>query len=84
MKQYYIFMKGDKYIGMDNASGGYPYETDYMFNVKPWNDPDQAIEYEQHFLDKGWKLYKIKGFNIEECEFVEEKITIRKVRVKTQ
>ncbi len=57
----YIFTSGDKYIGMDDASGGYPYETDHFTQLKVWTKIGQAIEYKGHFPEKDWQLREVTG-----------------------
>lgn len=61
----YIFMTADgKYIGMDQASGGYPYETDDLFSAKPWSSREAAMNYEKHFKEKSWHLFLVKGLDL--------------------
>ena len=60
----YIFKKEDKFIGMDDASGGYPYETDRFLSVKEWPSAGKAKSYQEHFKNEGWALYKVNGLDI--------------------
>lgn len=59
----YIFKKDGKFIGMDNQSGGYPYETDRAFSAKEWPSIDEAKKYQKMF-DPTWRLFEVKGLNL--------------------
>jgi hypothetical protein len=45
----YGFMRGDKYIGMDYSSGGYPWEAEYLPSIKMWKTVKEAEEYRAIF-----------------------------------
>ena len=62
----YIFTKGDKYIGMDDNSGGYPYETESFMQVMVWNDSKAANNYYRMFVDSDipWQLRELHGLNM--------------------
>ena len=57
----YIFVSNEssKYIGMDNASGGYPYETDNILSVHLWKNLHEALKYHSIFKDKRWTLCRL-------------------------
>jgi hypothetical protein len=59
----FIFTKGNKYIGYDSHSGGYPYETDSFMRVKVWYTKEQALRYGSNFKDKGWQLRELHGLD---------------------
>ena len=59
----YIFKNGNKFIGMDNASGGYPYETDRAFSAHEWSTIKDARDYQKMFSDE-WILYEFKSLNL--------------------
>lgn len=59
--------KTSKYIGIDNASGGYPYDCD-LTGAKIWTDKKQAKSYADTFPNKQLTLHKIK-VDDEPCAF---------------
>lgn len=62
----YLFVtKEGKYVGLDQASGGYTYETDRFQNVQIWETPEEAEDYRKSFRDKDWTLKKFKGLLLE-------------------
>lgn len=50
MNTWYYFTAGDKYIGVDRDSGGYPAYTDNPNAICFWNSPIAAVEYRNKFL----------------------------------
>jgi len=46
------------YVGIDETSGGYPYETEIRF-AKIWNSIENAIEYMAMFKNENWDLYEL-------------------------
>jgi len=56
--QFIIKTKSGKYIGIDGSSGGYPWETDNIFQAKIWSDKKAAWEYNQMFK-KDWTLHTL-------------------------
>jgi len=63
----FLFKKGEKYIGMDDASGGYPYETDRAFSAKEWSSVKEAQQYQSMFKDEGWTLHEVVGLNLRDA-----------------
>ena len=59
----------EKYIGMDNASGGYPWETDNLFAAHTYNTVQAAINYKRHFKNECWKLYRVDELILTEILF---------------
>ena len=59
--------KTGKYIGIDNASGGYPYDCD-LTGAKIWTDKKQAKGYAETFPNKELTLHKLKVED-EPCAF---------------
>jgi hypothetical protein len=62
----FIFMRSSLYIGMDNANGGYPHETNNMFQVKVWPSVDEAERYQDKFIHSAaryWQLYEVHSLN---------------------
>jgi hypothetical protein len=51
--------KTGKYIGIDNASCGYPYECE-LTDAKIWTDKKQAKNYADTFPNKEVTLHRIK------------------------
>lgn len=46
MTHRYVFISGrGHYIGLDNASGGYPYETESIFQAHPFYTIEEAQRY---------------------------------------
>lgn len=62
----YIFKRDNKYIGMDDNSGGYPYETNYCMAVKVWYSKEKALKYQKTCKEHDWKLYKLNGLLLTE------------------
>jgi len=62
----YIFITADnKYVGMDNDSGGYPYITDNCLSVHPWSSISEAKKYQESF-DGSWILMELHGLSFTE------------------
>lgn len=51
--------KTGEYIAIDQASGGYPYDTD-IFNAKIWHTKQEAREYNKMSFNHDWSLCIIK------------------------
>jgi len=64
MSDKFIFTSGEKYIAMDDVSGGYPYETDDFLQVKAWPSLDKALSYKEHFPEKDWQVRRLHGLNM--------------------
>lgn len=69
----YIFMKDSKYVAWDHASGGYPYLTTSLRDVKVWPTLDDALEYHGSFPKEGWRVYTL-DYTIGTVELTEEDI----------
>lgn len=52
-----------KFVGLDHASGGYPYLTDRIASIHIWHNYDEACRYRNMF-DKEWIIYELLGLNI--------------------
>jgi len=61
----FIFMRGNLYIGLDQGSGGYPYETEHRNQVQTWSSEREALAYQRTCSTEGknWVLYEIMGLN---------------------
>lgn len=60
MKPYVLInSKTGKYIGIDRASGGYPYDTDHLGSAKIWYNKKDAKEYADVFPNKDIVLHEI-------------------------
>ena len=60
MKTYVLVnIKTDSYIGLDNASGGYPYNTELLGNAKIWYSKEDAKEYTDLFPNKKVTLHEV-------------------------
>lgn len=57
--QYVIKNSKGNYIGIDHASGGYPYPTGFQL-AKIWATKKEAFEYKQKFPDYDWTLHILK------------------------
>lgn len=47
-----------QYIGMDQTSGGYPYDTE-IEKALIWYDKDEAFDYKRMFPREHWSLHII-------------------------
>jgi hypothetical protein len=54
-----INTKTDSYIGIDRASGGYPYDTDHLGSAKIWYNKKDAKEYADIFPDEKLTLHEV-------------------------
>ncbi len=54
-------IKNDKgyYIGIDSASGGYPFQTESIINAKIWLSKEDAHDYKRMFNDENWTLHAV-------------------------
>ena len=69
-KPQYIFKSTNgNYIGMDSASGGYPWESDNLFNAHTYTNIEEAINYKRHFPDESWRLYRVDELLLTEILF---------------
>ena len=69
MSEQYIFVTSNGlYVGMDSASGGYPYFTDNLFNSHPWYSIKDAMDYWKHFQNEQWRLKKVIGLETIDVE----------------
>ena len=59
----FIFTENEKYVGMDNASGGYPYITDHFMSVKVWRTEQEARDYYKLFDKEDWQLRELRGLS---------------------
>lgn len=60
----YVTKDGD-FIGLDNASGGYPYVTSIPMKAHIWKDKREAENYFSGSESKnGWVLKKFNGLNL--------------------
>jgi len=63
----YIFMEEDKYVGIDDVSGGnHPFKASNIFDAKIWYEVERAREYHNRFKDRGWILFEIKDIVLRE------------------
>ena len=62
MKQYFVIKnnKTNKYIDIDQTSGGYPYDTE-LINCKKFQ-LEEAIEYKNIFKNEDWKILKFQYY----------------------
>lgn len=56
---YVIKNNKGNYIGIDQASGGYPYPTGFTL-AKIWVSKEKALEYKQKFPNEDWTLHAVK------------------------
>lgn len=58
MKQYLLIRNLDtkKYIALDYAYGGYPYEVDSPFEAKIWSSEKALVDYAESFQNKNWVM----------------------------
>ena len=64
MKDQYVFItQNNKYVGMDNASGGYPYISDHPLDAHPWTNIEDAKKYRKMFKET-WVLNKLEGLKL--------------------
>jgi len=60
----YILTEADKYVALDNASGGYPYITENPMSVHVWKQKEEAIKCVKMFhKESEWKLRELYGLN---------------------
>lgn len=64
MKYALMFPNGE-YVGIDRASGGYPYPVNWHGNVCFWESEEKAKKYSSMFPEKRMRICKILGFQIE-------------------
>ncbi len=68
MKAYILYNpKSGKYIQLDQASGGYPYEVNNWYNARFFAKRDRADEYCK-IMQKDWLIYEINPI-ISESQF---------------
>lgn len=48
----YVLTDGNLIVGLDAASGGYPYLTDRFSNIKIWETVEEAREYNRMFKNE--------------------------------
>lgn len=56
---YIIKYASGEYVGIDAASGGYPYPTNYIQQAKFWATPELAKEYKMIFKEETWTLHSV-------------------------
>lgn len=56
--KFVIMTENKKYIGIDSASGGYPYETERIQDAKIWLEED-AYNYKLVFPKENWTLHSL-------------------------
>lgn len=59
MEQYVIKTNTGNYIGIDQASGGYPFETGLIQHAQIWYLPKNAKDYYDKFPKENWELHII-------------------------
>lgn len=63
METIYVIKSGDKFIGVDQASGGYPFETERLDLARLWYGEKRAKEYMAVINWNGshshWKLMRV-------------------------
>jgi hypothetical protein len=61
MRKYYIITNPNGvWVGVDQNSGGYPFETDYLQSVRIWNDKVEAESYCEKFWERGYTVRELK------------------------
>lgn len=58
-KEFYCLMDGNKLIGLDESSGGYPWTPSYPCGIKYWAKREEAEKYNKIFKNM-FKLVKVK------------------------
>lgn len=59
MSHYVIKNENDQYIGIDQASGGYPFSTTSLTSAKIFVSIGDASEYKKAFPSEVWTLHEI-------------------------
>lgn len=60
----YVTKDGD-FVGLDKASGGYPYVTSRPFSAHLWPTKEEAENYlSKSELKKGWILKRFDGLKL--------------------
>jgi len=59
----FIFKKGAKYIGIAEASMGYPYATDDPMKAQQWGSVEIARRYASQFKES-WTLHELHGLEV--------------------
>lgn len=57
--KFVIMTENNKYIGIDSASGGYPYETERIQDAKIWLEKEDAYDYKLKFPKENWTLHTL-------------------------
>lgn len=61
MKQQYVIKSEDGYyVGIDTASGGYPFETENINSAYIFLDKQKALEYKNKFPKEKWHLFSVE------------------------
>ena len=80
MTRRYVFVNHREcYIGLDSASGGYPFETESIFQANPFYTPEEAQRYydtmsacvtdnDRYCGVLTWKLVEVLGIRTEESQ----------------
>lgn len=63
---YCFITKEGKYIGMDQASGGYPYVTEKPLSIVLFYTIEDACKYRDMFLKEKWVIKKFLGLNLKD------------------
>lgn len=58
----FVIIWNGKPVGLDSASGGYPYKTDVPCQVKYWDSREEAQKYMDVFASNGyhWEIKEIQ------------------------
>lgn len=59
MESFVIKTVNGKYIAVDAASGGYPYETERISDAKIWSSKQEAFAYNNLFKKQNWTLHRL-------------------------
>jgi hypothetical protein len=59
METYVIKSENGKYIAIDTASGGYPYETERIQGANIWSSKEDAYDYKNKFPKENWTLHNL-------------------------
>lgn len=56
----FVIIWDGKPIGLDTASGGYPFKTSYPGSVKYWETRESAQKYADMFPESNWAIEEIQ------------------------
>lgn len=59
MQKFVIKSGNGNYIGIDRASGGYPFETENINSAYLWTRKEDAYNYKLKFPKEDWTLHTV-------------------------